>query len=209
MLCLSQCAPVRGLEISVHFKRLKGYIMSIAGILSSSLFNFGSQSLQNTNLPSQKPQFQQEFEQLGQDLKSGDLPASQSVLTTLQQGAPQTNSASLQSSNTISQEFAQLSQDLQSGNVTAAQQAYASIQQDAKNQGTQMPPHHHHGSGGASSSNQQNPINQLFSELGQDLQSGNVSAAQDAYSSMQQDFAQFGENMSLMGAVSSGVQATA
>ncbi|HEY1799648.1 MAG TPA: hypothetical protein VGG46_01840 [Terriglobales bacterium] len=184
--------------------------MSIAGILSSSLFNFGSQGLQNTNLPSHKPQFQQEFEQLGQDLKSGDVPASQSVLTTLQQGAPQPNSASLQSGNTISQAFAQLSQDLQSGNVTAAQQAYASIQQNAQTQGTQqMHHHHHHGGGGASSSNQQNPIDQLFSELGQDLQSGNVSAAQDAYSSMQQDFAQFGENMSLMGAVSSGVQATA
>jgi hypothetical protein len=35
---------------------------------------------------------------------------------------------------------------------------------------------------------QQNPLAQLFSDLGQALQSGNLSAAQQAYTTLQQDF---------------------
>lgn len=180
--------------------------MSIVGLLSSSFLNFGSQ-IQNTNIPAQAQQFQQEFQQLGQDLQSGNLSAAQTDFTTLQQNAPSSTS---QSSNPISQAFSQLSQDLQSGNVSAAQQAYASIQQDMQTQGSHMRHHHHHGGGEATSNNQQqNPIAQLFSELGQDLQSGNVSAAQQAYSSMQQDFSQFALDMSAAGATTSTVSATA
>lgn len=179
--------------------------MSMVGLLTSSFLNLGSQ-IHNTNVPAQPQQFQQEFEQLGQDLQSGNLSAAQTDFATLQQSAP---SSASQSGSPIAQEFSQLSQDLQSGNVTAAQQAYSSIQQDMKTQGTQI--HHHHHGGGIEATNntQQNPMSQLFSELGQDLQSGNVSAAQQAYSSMQQDFTQLGLDMSTMGTMMSSVSATA
>jgi hypothetical protein len=51
-------------------------------------------------------QFQQEFQQLGQDLQSGNLFAAQEDLGTLQQYGPQTNSTpSSHSNNPIAQEF--------------------------------------------------------------------------------------------------------
>jgi outer membrane protein assembly factor BamD (BamD/ComL family) len=156
--------------------------MSVSGISSSSLFDYNTQSVQN-----RKQQFQQEFQQLGQDLQSGNLSAAQADFATLQQLGPQTNStSSSQSSNAIAQEFSQLSQDLQSGNVSAAQKDYSTIQQDFQTHAGQAH-HHHHGGGGSGES----AVSQLLSQLGQALQSGNLSAAQQAYSTLQQDFQQF------------------
>ncbi len=165
--------------------------MSVSGIFSV-LANYNPQNVQNN-----AQQFRKEFQQLGQDLQSGNLSAAQSDFATLQQLSPQASSSSqTQSNNPIAQAFNQLSQDLQSGNVSAAQQDYTNIQQDFQNQATQTQPHHHHhhhGGGGGESSQ----ISQLFSQLGQDLQSGNLSASQQAYSSLMQDFQQLGGNSSL------------
>ncbi|MFZ0961997.1 MAG: hypothetical protein WAO35_13925 [Terriglobia bacterium] len=133
---------------------------------------------------SQLQQFQQEFQQLGQDLTSGNLSAAQSDFVTLQNDLPQTNStitSSSQSSSPIAQAFSQLSQDLQAGNLSAAQQDYSTIQQDFQSQASQMH-HHHHKSGGT----QESQASQLFAQLGQDLQSGNLSNAQSDFSSLQQ-----------------------
>jgi len=167
--------------------------MSVLGIASSSLFSYLAQNTQNKG-----QQFKQEFQQLGQDLQSGNLSAAQSDFAALQQNGPQGNSSSSsQSSSPISQEFKQLSQDLQSGNLSAAQQDYSTIQQDFQNlsaqgQSAQGHHHHHHGGGGGSSSNSSSSaISQLFNELGSALQSGNLSSAQQAYSSLQQDLLQF------------------
>jgi hypothetical protein len=142
-------------------------MMSVSGISSSSLFNYNTQSVQN-----QIQQFRQEFQQLGQDLKSGNLSAAQADFATLQPSGPQTNSASSTSSNNpIALEFKQLAQDLQTGNLSAAQQDFATIQQNLQNQATQGHRHHHHGGGGSE-------ITQLRDQLGQTLQAGNLSAAQ-------------------------------
>ena len=158
--------------------------MSVSGISSSSLLNYNPQSVQN-----RMQQFQQEFQQLGQDLQSGNLSAAQADFATLQQLGPQTNStSSSQSSNPMAQEFNQLSQDLKSGNVSAAQKDYTTIQQDLQNQAGQTHHHHHHHGGGGGGSS---VISQLLNQLGQALQSGNLSAAQQAYSTLQQDFQQF------------------
>jgi outer membrane protein assembly factor BamD (BamD/ComL family) len=56
--------------------------------------------------------------------------------------------------------------------------------------------HHHHSSDADSSqsSSQPNSTSTLFGQLGQDLQSGNLAAAQQEYSSLQQDFQQFALN---------------
>jgi len=159
--------------------------MSVSGISSSSLFDYNTQSVQN-----KMQQFRQEFQQLGQDLQSGNLSAAQSDFATLQQPGPQTNStSSLQSSNPIVQAFNQLAKDLQSGNTSAAQQDYKTIQQDFQNQATQGHHHHHHHGGGGGSG--ASAISQLMNQLGQELQSGNVSTAQQTYNSLLQDFQQF------------------
>jgi hypothetical protein len=62
--------------------------MSIAGILGSSALSFLSQSPQ-----SDLQKTKQEFQQLGQDLKSGNLAAAQSDLSTLQQSGVQSPSS--------------------------------------------------------------------------------------------------------------------
>lgn len=159
--------------------------MSAAGISSSSFASYDNQTTQN-NLQ----RFQQEFQQLGQDLQSGNLSAAQSDFATLQQLGPQSNStASAQSNNPVAQAFSQLSQDLQSGNLSAAQQDYSNIQQDTQNQPaqTQNHPHHHHHHASGNGNGEGSETGQLFTQLGQALQSGNLSAAQQAYKSLLQD----------------------
>src|SRR5580704_12228651 len=154
---------------------------SISGLLST---NFFAQSIQSTK----GQQFQQEFQQLGQDLQSGNLSAAQSDFTSLQSG---TSSAQAPTNNPIVQAVDQLGQDLQSGNITAAQKDATQLQQDLKN-ARQTPGHHRHphaGTDGASgSSNASSSISTLVQQLGQDLQSSNLSGAQQAYNSVLQDF---------------------
>ncbi len=130
---------------------------------------------------SQMQQFQQDFQQLGQDLQSGNTSAAQSDLVTLENNLPQTNSTSASQSNSpIAQAFNQLAQDLQSGNLSGAQSDYSTLQQDFQTMASQA--HHHHHSGGG----QQSQVSQLFAQLGQDLQSGNLSDAQSDFTSLQQ-----------------------
>jgi len=178
--------------------------MSVAGIASSILSAFNT-----LNVPNRKQQFQQEFQQLGQDLQSGNLSAAQSDFATMQQSRQANSTASAPSTDPITQAFNQLSTDLKSGNTTAAQQDYATIQQDLQNQGTHFHHHHHHGGGGS----QQNAISQMFQQLGQDLQSGQLSAAQQAYGSLQQDLQQFAETNGMAatqgGSSASGVSVSA
>jgi outer membrane protein assembly factor BamD (BamD/ComL family) len=161
--------------------------MSVSGI--SSLFTFNNSTVQHNKAEL----VQQEFQQLGEDLQSGNLSAAQSDYATLEQLVPQSSTSSTsstQSSNPLAQAFNQLGQDLQSGNLTAAQQDFANIQQDFQNQAGQMHGHghhHHHGGGGEMSS-----VSQLFEQLGQELQSGNLSAAQQSYNTLAQDLQSYG-----------------
>ena len=171
--------------------------MSVSGIASSSLFSpVSPQSLQ-----SKAQQIQQEFQQLGQDLKSGNLSAAQTDFATLQSGLQQNSSFSAsQSSNPIVQDFSQLASDLKVGNLSAAQQDFAALQQSLNTPaaaGAQGHHHHHHasdtsGSNGANSIG--GSINQAFTQLGQALQSGNLPNAQAAYTTLQQDFQLFTQN---------------
>jgi hypothetical protein len=69
--------------------------------------------------------------------------------------------------------------------------------------------HHHHSHGQDSSGAQQNPIAQLFSKLGQALQSGNLTAAQQAYTTLQQDFQSTSGSASSSTPSSSSVQTVA
>ena len=162
--------------------------MSIAGILSSTLFNSNSQAISSS-----QQQFRQEFQQLGQALQSGNLSAAQADFATLQQNSPSASSTAAAGSGSAAQAFSQLGKDLQSGNLSAAQQDFSNIQQNTQAHGH----HHHHGGGGGGggwASNQPTTLALEFAQLGQDLQAGNVSAAQKAYSAVQQSFASLGAN---------------
>jgi len=169
--------------------------MSVSAINSSS------------QIQSQFQLFQQQFQQLGSALKSGNLSQAQSDFAAFDTGGAQSSPFSsgqlgaLSGSNfsgpnsSFAAAFSQLSQDLQSGNLTAARQDFSSLQQDAPQSPSATPAHghhHHHGGSSSSSDQSQNPIDQLFSELGQSIQSGNVAQAQSAYSSLQQDLALLG-----------------
>jgi len=155
-------------------------VMSVSGISSSSLFDFQTQNLQN-----KRQQFQQEFQQLGQGLQSGNLSAAQADFATLQPSAPQANSTL--ANRPIGQAFAQISRDLQSRNLSPAQLDYATVQQDFNSHAARPHDHHQGGGGGGDA------ISQLLAELGQSLQSGNLSSAQQAYGTLQQDFQQFAQ----------------
>ncbi len=170
--------------------------MSVVGILSSL---FTNTTLQNVS--SKKQQFQAEFKQLGEDLQSGNLTAAQTDFAALQKDSPQLTSTSSQSSP-IALELKQLAQDLQSGNTTAAQQDFANLQQSFQSQGTQSH-HHHHGGGGQ----EQSSVSQLFSQLAQNLQTGNQADALQAYTGLQNAFQALTANPST--AAASGVSATA
>jgi outer membrane protein assembly factor BamD (BamD/ComL family) len=156
--------------------------MSVSAVSGSNWVNYENQSVQ-----SNIQQFQQDFQQLGEDLQAGNLSAAQTDFTTLQSLSPQSSSSSTSSTSStstspIAQEFQQLSQALQSGNLSAAQQDYSQLQQDFQSQSAEGQHHRHHHGGGSSE------ISQLFSQLGQDLQSGSLSAAQQVYASLQQTF---------------------
>src|SRR6266481_5763182 len=179
--------------------------MGIFGIASTILGQISSATTPNPH----KQQVKQGFQLLGQDLQSGNLSQAQSDFASLQQLLPGGQQSSLltpasgaQSSNPLAAAVSQLAQDLKSGNLTAAQSDFATVQQNLQQAGPQAGAahghHHHHQSDGDSgqSSGQPNPISTLFGQLGQDLQSGNLSAARQAYSSLQQDFQQFALNNS-------------
>lgn len=126
--------------------------MSIMGILSSNLFAAGgvqnSQSSQNHVSGFQ--QIRTEFQQLGQDLQSGNLQGARQDFTNLQQDlqqissqqvggrhrhhhhaeSPETSSSSAQHSNPIGQAFSALAQDLHAGSLSGAQSAFAALQND-------------------------------------------------------------------------------
>lgn len=90
----------------------------------------------------------------------------------------------------MAQAFTALSQDLQNGNISAAQKDYANIQQDfqPQRQGTSKVHHHHHHGAGQ----QSNEISQAVNSLSA-LQSNNLSSAQTAFATLQQDLQQFTE----------------
>jgi len=157
--------------------------VSISAISNSGYLDYSAQ------MQGKAQQARAEFQQLGQDLSSGNISAAQNDFSQLQQLRSANSSSSAQQNNPVGQDFQQLAKDLQSGNTTAAQQDYAKIQQDFQSQAGQAHGHHHHHGGGGSSE-----VAQAFQDLGQALQSGNVSTAQQAYSSLEQEFQIFAQN---------------
>lgn len=186
--------------------------MSVTGIASSILSALSSSQNNQTN-QSNFQNLKSEFQQLGQDLQSGNLTQAETDYTTLSQQLPAsfTNAIAANTANPaastaattqspLAQAFSQLGQDLQSGNLQGAQQLYANIQQDFQQGSQQVGGHHHHhhhsdssqNSSTATASSSNNPIVQAFSTLAQDLQTGNLSGAQSAFATLQSDLQQIG-----------------
>ena len=94
--------------------------MSVSSV-SNNLAHFLPTS---QNAPSK--QFKQEFRQLGQDLRSGNLSGAQTLFAHITK--PGHGQSSSQGGTPIEQEFSHLGQALQSGNLAAAQQDYTQIQ---------------------------------------------------------------------------------
>jgi soluble cytochrome b562 len=144
---------------------------------------------------------QNEFQQLGQDLQAGNLTEAQSDFSTLTQNL----SSPMQTNGSMAQAFSALGSALQSGNLAAAQKAYSTLQQDVEQAG--MGHHHHHRAGGSSEINNSSggsTLAQLLGSLGSALQSGNVSTAQTAYSTLQQDLQQLSQGMGTAAQLATG-----
>src|SRR5208337_3055726 len=164
--------------------------MSISAILNSS-YN------QNQFSPVCSP-YKQDMQQLSQDLQSGNLSAAQSDFAALQAAfsqpaATSASTSTASTSNPITQAFNQLASDLKSGNLSAAQKDFSTVQQDLQNQGTPSASHfhHHHISTGSGDSSTQNSLLQDLNQVGQNLTSSNLSGAQAAYATLQQELQQF------------------
>jgi len=109
-------------------------------------------------------QRQQEFNDLGAALQSGDLTGAQAAFSALTQNASTSNQAqtSQQSGTTtgIQADFDALGQALQSGDTDAAKTAYAKIQQDLQN--VRGHHHHHHRQAGGSDNTSGNSVTDLL-----------------------------------------------
>ncbi len=170
--------------------------MSVLGIASTALSQLG-------NIQTKFQGVQSEFKTLGQDLQAGNLTQAQTDFVTLSQSV---TSQLSRINSPFAKAFNAVGQALQSGDLTAAQQAFAAISPGGT--GAQSVRHHHHTPPTQMSASAQSLFAQELSTLGQALQSGNLTAAQQAFSAMQQGWQQTqgsGTSGSLAPAVSSGV----
>ncbi len=162
-----------------------------------------TQNYQNTF-----PQIKTDFQKVGTDLQTGNLSQAQSDYATLSQDI---SGSQRHSNNTINQDFSALGQALQSGNLSDAQNAFSTLQQNLQ-QSAQVHHHHHHhhhngGSQGVNFGGQaSNPITQAFDTLGKALQSGDLTTAQQAYSTLQQDLQKFGLSANAVSSSSAAAQ---
>jgi len=122
-----------------------------------------------------------DFQQVGQDLQSGNLAQATADYATLKQDLPNSQN---DPSSPFGQKLAALGQALQSGDLSGAQQAYSALHQSRGAGGHHH--HHHHGQGNGSNGQSSSAIDQVLNQLGQDLQSENLSGAQKDFASLLQ-----------------------
>ena len=178
--------------------------MSVTGISSSTVTQINDAQYYQDKFQ----QLKNGFQQLGTDLQAGNLAQARQDFTALSQ----TISGSQQQNNSVvEQDFSALGQALQSGNVSDAQKAYSTLLQDLQQASVQVHHHHHRhhaasSQGSTADAQPSNPIAQAFDALGKALQSGDLSGAQQAYATIQQDLQQYGLNVSAVSSSSAAVQ---
>jgi hypothetical protein len=160
--------------------------MSVAGISSSGFYSTEAP-------PINMQQLRRAFQKLGQDLPWGSLSAAQSDFATLQQLQPQgSRAASSKSNHPIAQAFSQLSKGLQSGNLSAAQHASPAIAQARQSQAAHG--RHRHTRGSGSVPRVTSGMNRPLDRADTGLQSGDLSAAPNAFIPLLQEFQQCNQN---------------
>ena len=135
---------VTGVRCKLNHACQREVIMSSISGISSNLSQY------QVNGQNSFKQWQQDFDDLGSALQSGDLSKAQTAYSALVQNTPSNSQAqnSQQSgTSSIGADFTALGQALQSGNVSDAQTAYAKVQQDLQS----AHGHHHHHRGGQAS----------------------------------------------------------
>ncbi len=98
------------------------------------------------------------------------------------------NQNPLDASKLLQQDFKQIGQDLKSGHLSAAKEDFSTLKNDLQTQTTSSLHHVHNNeklSVGAGNLTDQNSLLQELNQLGQTLSSGNLSAAQQAYATLQ------------------------
>ncbi len=157
--------------------------MSIASVASSPISGFSVSSPANTNKLSQ---LREQFQQLGQDLQSGNLTAAQGDFAGLQQASLAGGSSTAPANDPVTQALNQLQTDLQTGDLVGAAPkpvggAPIAVQFPRTPSVHARTPHpvgpEDPTSPGSGTS---------LEQLGQALQSNNLSAAQQAYNSVLQ-----------------------
>ena len=183
--------------------------MSIDAISSSS------SSSQTSAMQTNFLQIRKLLEQLGQALQSGDLSGAQKAFASLQQLLPSSSVNQAQNTqqtdqSTFTTDLNALGQALQSSDLSKAQDAFAKLLQDMQ---SAQKVHHRKAddlqnsvssSNSSTDSNQTNGIqanfqqmSTYFNQLGQALQSGDLSGAQKAFASLQQLLPSSSENTNL------------
>jgi hypothetical protein len=178
--------------------------MSAIGMFGTGVL----ESLLSRTTQSSFQSFKQNFQQLGKDLQAGNTAQAQADLAALQPSASSNNPATASSTGLVSQSFNQIAQDLQSGNLSAAESDYATLQQNLQQANHRDYRHHSHGATSSATTQTQ----QALTQLGQALQSGSLSSAQQAYSSLQTELSAFNSSTVLGGSgqsSSSGVNLSA
>src|ERR1700722_3015932 len=90
--------------------------MAIGGVTSAL------QALTSSSVTGRGQKFRQSFQQLGQDLQSGNITQAQNDLSSAR--------SSLPTNPLYTQGFAQIAQDLKLNNLTAAQADYSTLKQN-------------------------------------------------------------------------------
>jgi hypothetical protein len=160
--------------------------MSTTAITNPAIYTPATTPVTQTNGNSARS----EIMQLGQDLQAGNLSAAQQDYVTLSQG-PLANQQN--STNPLVQDLQAVGTALQAGNLNGAQQAFSTFQQTAAQNASARQAahggHHHHGGGNGQ---ENNALAQAFNSLEQALQSGNLTTAQSAFTTLQSDLQQAG-----------------
>jgi|SRR5580704_450077 hypothetical protein len=181
--------------------------MSISAVASPIIYTPVTQPASQT---SQGSAIGSEFRQLSQDIQAGNLTAAQEDYATLSKSGPLSNP---NSSNPLVQDLQAVGKALQGGDIQGAQAAFSTFQTAAQQQGIQHHrshgSHHDHGIGTVNDGSQQSdPLAQAFTSLQQTLQSNNLSGAQTAFATIQEDLHQAGFSFG-SGSTSGGNTATA
>ena len=166
--------------------------MSISGISSDPTVyqNYGSSASQ---------QIRKDFTALKTSLTTGTLSDAQTAFATLMQDMQAAGQSGQQTgaNSQFSTDLAAIGTALKSGDLSGAQKAFATLQQDMQQaqqtqgggqQAHKTHHHHHHHGGGAQNaqSSTSNPFTDLAA-IGSALQSGDLSGAQKAFATLQQD----------------------